>query len=57
MDNMEEKSRSTEQDRVANPVEETVSTTVETAMSENKKERKKSVFRCAKFEYRNKKYF
>ena len=28
MDNREENSRSTEQDRVANPVEETVSTTV-----------------------------
>ena len=34
MDNMEENSRSTEQDRVANPVEETVSTTVEPALSE-----------------------
>ena len=41
MDNMEENSRSTEQDRVANPVEETVSTTVEPALSENKRERKK----------------
>ena len=41
MDNMEENSRSTEQDRVANPVEETVSTMVETALSENKRERKK----------------
>ena len=41
MDNMEEKSRSTEQDRVDNPVEETVSTTVEPALSENKRERKK----------------
>ena len=37
MDNMEENSRSTEQDRVANPVEETVSTTVEPALSENKR--------------------
>ena len=41
MDNREENSRSTEQDRVANPVEETVSTTVEPALSENKRERKK----------------
>ena len=41
MDNMEENSRSTEQDRVANPVEKTVSTTVEPALSENKRERKK----------------
>lgn len=41
MDNMEENSRSTEQDRVANPVEETVSTTVETALPESKRERKK----------------
>ena len=37
MDNREENSRSTEQDRVANPVEETVSTTVEPALSEKKK--------------------
>ena len=41
MDNMEENSRSTEQDRVANPVEETVSTTVEPALSENKGNGKK----------------
>lgn len=41
MDNREENSRNTEQDRVANPVEETVSTTVEPALSENKRERKK----------------
>ena len=41
MDNMEENSRSTEQDRVDNPVENTVSTTVEPALSENKRERKK----------------
>ena len=33
MDNREENSRSTEQDRVANPVEETVSTTVEPALA------------------------
>ena len=37
MDNMEENSRSTEQDRVEN----TVSTTVETALPESKRERKK----------------
>ena len=37
MDNREENSRNTEQDRVEN----TVSTTVETALSENKRERKK----------------
>ena len=37
MDNREENSRNTEQDRVDNPVENTVSTTVEAAMSENNK--------------------
>ena len=41
MDNREENSRNTEQDRVDNPVENTVSTMVETALSENKRERKK----------------
>lgn len=41
MDNMEENSRSTEQDRVDNPVEKTVSTMVEAALSEDKRERKK----------------
>lgn len=41
MDNREENSRNTEQDRVDNPVENTVSMMVETALSENKRERKK----------------
>ena len=41
MDNREENSRNTEQDRVDNPVENTVSTMVEPALSENKRERKK----------------
>ena len=41
MDNREENSRNTEQDRVDNPVENTVSTMVETALSENKRDRKK----------------
>lgn len=41
MDNREENSRNTEQDRVDNPVENAVSTTVEPALSENKRERKK----------------
>lgn len=41
MDNREENSRNTEQDRVDNPVENTVSTMVETALSENKREREK----------------
>lgn len=41
MDNREENSRNTEQDRVDNPVENTVSTTVEPALSENKREREK----------------
>ena len=41
MDNREENNRNTEQDRMDNPVEETVSTMVEPALSENKRERKK----------------
>lgn len=43
MDNREENSRNTELDRADDPVEKTVSTTVETAMSENNRERKKRV--------------
>ena len=41
MDNREENSRNTEQDRVDNPVENTVSTTAEPVLSESKRERKK----------------
>ena len=41
MDNREENKRNTEQDIVDDPVEKTVSTTAETALSENKRERRK----------------
>ena len=51
MDNREENSRNTEQDRVDNPVENTVSTMVETALSENKgngkKEKSREKKECA----------